>query len=244
MRFETSVGSFDMELNPNNDPNLQPIVDNVVAYIGLGRYHYTVINRAAEDFVLQMGQFLGFPPTPNEFIGLIQDIRDLNPVVVDSDNDGNVDFTTAASNTRGTVSLALSSGPNTGTSSFFINLGDNSQLDSGGFVPFARIVEMSTIDKIMALQQIDLTGTGSLTFKDTPLLENGRLVILKSVHVLQAAPGFSFVGPVQAALQQIQQASASSAIVPAVVSTPEPSSAALAAIALVAAARTRAKRRR
>ena len=26
MRFETNVGSFDMTLNPTNDPNLQPLV--------------------------------------------------------------------------------------------------------------------------------------------------------------------------------------------------------------------------
>ncbi len=68
MRFETSVGSFDMVLNPTNDPNLQPLVDNLVAYIGLGRYDHTAINRAdeggagtADDLVLQMGGFLAFP---------------------------------------------------------------------------------------------------------------------------------------------------------------------------------------
>jgi hypothetical protein len=48
LRFDTSVGSFDMELNPTNDSNLQPLVDNIVAYVGLGRYHYTAINRAAK----------------------------------------------------------------------------------------------------------------------------------------------------------------------------------------------------
>jgi cyclophilin family peptidyl-prolyl cis-trans isomerase len=208
MRFETSVGAFDMELNPGNDPNLQPLVDNIVAYIGLGRYHYTAINRAADsgpgtadDFVLQMGSFLGFPPTPSDYLGLIQEIKRLNPVVTDANNDGQVDFS-AISNQRGTVSLALSSGgPNTGTSSFFINLRDNSGLDSQGFVPFARVADMTTIDRIMTLQQTNLTGDpNDLTFSDVPLLENGRLVILKSVRVLQAAPSFSFTGPIAAAL--------------------------------------------
>ena len=65
MRFTTNVGSFDMRLNPTNDPNLQPLVDNIVAYIGLGRYNHSAINRAVEfgpgaddDFVLQMGGFM------------------------------------------------------------------------------------------------------------------------------------------------------------------------------------------
>ena len=72
-----------------------------------------------------------------------------------------------------------------------------------GFVPFARVNDLATIDKIMDLQQIDLTGDPSnLTFSNVPLQENGRLVILKSVHVLQAAPDFSFTGPIAAALAQ------------------------------------------
>ncbi len=254
MRFQTNVGSFDLELNPTNDPNLQPLVDNMVAYIGLGRYHYTAINRAPDGFVLQMGSFLGFPPTPNDFLGLLQEIRRLDAVVIDSDGDGQVDFG-ALSNTRGTVSLALSSaGPNSGTSSFFVNLGDNSFLDSQGFVPFARVVDMAVVDNIMALQKTNLSGDpNDLTFSDVPLLDSGRLVILESVHVLQAAPDFSFVGPVQAALQKIQQASQnpeaavaaiSAASLSAAVATPEPSSAALAAAVLLAAAGAKARRRR
>jgi cyclophilin family peptidyl-prolyl cis-trans isomerase len=261
MRFDTSVGVFDMQLNPTNDPNLQPLVDNIVAYIGLGRYHYTAINRAAEGFVLQMGSFLGFPPTPNDYLGLIQEIQRLSPVIVDGNGDGSVDFT-AISNTRGTVSLALSSaGPNSGTSSFFINLGDNSQLDSQGFVPFARINDMTTVDRIMELETTNLSGNpDDLTFRDTPLLENGRLVILKSVRVLQASPSFSFTGPIAAALAAAPDNSSAElaaaailsdeesadavvagdavvpAIEPATAAVPEPSAAALLALGALAAA--------
>ncbi len=218
MRFETNVGSFDMILNPTNNANLQPLVDNIVAYIGLGRYHYTAINRAVDgipgpgdtddDFVLQMGGFLGFPPTPENFLGLVQEVQRLNPVTTDADGDGQVDFATLG-NTRGTVSLALSAGnPNSGTSSFFINLKDNSDLlDPQGFVPFARIDDMSTIDRIMLLNQVDLDGPpANITWDDVPLTENGRLVILKSVRVLQAAPSFSFTGPIAAALNAQNQA--------------------------------------
>jgi cyclophilin family peptidyl-prolyl cis-trans isomerase len=257
MRFDTSVGAFDMVLNPTNDPNLQPLVDNMVAYIGLGRYSYTSINRAAEGFVLQMGSFLGFPPTPNDFLGLLQEIRRLDPVTTDSNGDGQVDFA-SLSNTRGTVSLALSgAGPNSGTSSFFINAGDNSGLDSQGFVPFARIDDMTVVDQILELEKTNLTGDpNDLTFRDVPLLENGRMVVLKSVRVLQAAPGFSFVGPVQMALEQMAEdaiaasasASSSAAVAaamsaPASAATPEPSSVALAAMAVLAGGRIRARRK-
>lgn len=215
MRFNTNVGSFDMVLNPNNDPNLQPLVDNIVAYIGLGRYHFTAINRAveggagtADDFVLQMGGFQAFPPVPDLWATMLQSVDALDPVTVDADDDGQVDFNFTP-NTRGTVSLALAAGqPNSGTSSFFINLKDNSDLlDPQGFVPFARIENMATVDKIMQLTQRDLSSAvgqpGSAAFTDVPTTDDGRLVVLKSVTVANAPSDFSFVGPVLNALKTI-----------------------------------------
>jgi cyclophilin family peptidyl-prolyl cis-trans isomerase len=224
IRFTTNVGSFDMTLNPTNNPNLQPLVDNLLAYVGMGRYHFSAINRAADstagdpsdDFVLQMGGFLGFPPVPNLWTGFLTDVEKFEPVVVDSDGDGNVDFSTLT-NDRGTVSLALAAGdPNSGTSSFFINLGDNAFLDDQRFVPFARIEDMSTVDRIMALDQLDLSSAigqpGNLAFIDVPVLDNGRMVVVTDVNVIAADPGFSFVGPIATALQiQRRNAAASSA---------------------------------
>ena len=266
MRFNTSVGSFDMELNPNNNANLQPLVDNIVAYIGLGKYHFSAVNRAADgnagtsdDFVLQMGGFMGFPTTPDLWASLHTPIEKLNDgVVVDANGDGTVDFS-SISNTRGTISLALQSGqPNSGTSSFFINLGDNNFLDSQGFVPFARISDMTTIDKIMQLTQRDLSGqigqSGNLAYTDVPLTEDGRIVVVKSVQVVDAAEDFSFVGPIMnhlklvadneaaaaaAALAVQTQAAAdpiaAEAVAPAVSAVPEPSTVALGALGLLGA---------
>ncbi|WP_428308220.1 peptidylprolyl isomerase [Lacipirellula sp.] len=262
MRFNTSVGSFDMELNPNNDPNLQPLVDNIVAYIGLGKYHFSSVNRAADgnagtadDFVLQMGGFMGFPTNPDFWATMNSSIEKLNDgVVVDADGDGQVDFS-SISNTRGTVSLALQSGqPNSGTSSFFINLGDNNFLDSQGFVPFARISNMSTIDKIMQLNQRDLASelgqTGNLALSDVPITADGNIVVVKSVQVVNAASDFSFVGPIMnhlklvAANEAAAAAAAQAALLappvdplaaPPVSAVPEPSTVALGALGLLGA---------
>ena len=52
-----------------------------------------------------------------------------------------------ASNTRGTVTFATS-GPDSRTTQFFINFGNNARLDRDGFAPFGRVVEgMENVEK-------------------------------------------------------------------------------------------------
>lgn len=217
VRFETNVGDFDMVLNPTNDPNLQPLVDNLIAYVGLGRYSFSAINRASDsdnddpsdDFVLQLGGFMGFAPDPDIWPQMFQSVDRLPEAIVDENGDGSVDFNTLT-NSRGTVSLALAAGDvNSGTSSFFVNLGDNAFLDSQGFVPFAQISNMDTIDRIMALEQRDLSNAagqpGSLAFIDVPLTEDEKLVIVQQATVVEADDDFSFVGPIASALQLQQR---------------------------------------
>lgn len=51
------------------------------------------------------------------------------------------------SNTQGMVTFATS-GPNSRTTQFFINFGDNSRLDRMGFAPFAKIENMDAADKL------------------------------------------------------------------------------------------------
>jgi hypothetical protein len=97
------------------------------------------------------------------------------------------------SNTVGQVGLVLAGplpNPDSGTSSFFVNLGNNSFLDVD-FTVFAAVPDMTTINAIMSLPQIDLTtdpGFGAspdnLGFTDVPLLPNGDLVVVSRAFVI------------------------------------------------------------
>ena len=146
VRFNTNVGNFDVVLNPDDNPDLQPHVDNFLGYVNGGFYNNLLLNRADDrndtdgndgnpdnDFVLQMGRFtINSIFRPDDSSGFNDNITDrFDPVIVDADEDGTVDFdTTGLSNVRRTISLALSgSDSNSGTSEFFINLGDNTMLD-------------------------------------------------------------------------------------------------------------------
>lgn len=203
VRFETSVGSFDMLLNPTNNANLQPHVDNLLANVAAGVYQRSVVNRAVTDFVLQIGSF----QTESEKVAEIPELgfastNAFDSVVVDEDNDGSVDFSTAGlTNSRGTVSLALSAGnANSGSASFFVNLVDNSFLDSQDFIPFAEIADMATIDRIMNQQIVDFSSAvgqnGSLAYTDVPLAGDGDLIVIESAAVISEGNQF-FVGPLR-----------------------------------------------
>jgi cyclophilin family peptidyl-prolyl cis-trans isomerase len=190
VRFDTNVGTFDVKLNPTGNPFLQGHVDNMIAYVEAGRYDVTVINRAATNFVLQMGGFQApFLTAPEDF-DAFPEVPKFDSVIVDENGDRQVDFDLGdLTNNRGTVTLALAANqPNSGTSSFFVNLNDsNNFLDNQGFVPFAEISNLETINLIMALPQISLDPTDqNLAAINVPILENNKLVIIERAFMLDA----------------------------------------------------------
>jgi len=210
VRFETTVGNFDMVLNPANNPVLQGHVDNMLQYVESDRYRGSWINRAAPNFVLQMGGFYSHTQRVPMTIEHTHSVGSFGTIAGEpaAENSG-------LSNTVGTVALALSGLPTGGTnqdsgsSSFFVNLTDNNFLDAD-FTVFAMIPDMTTINNIMALMQTDLTqdpefgaGSGNLAFENVPLEDNGFQVFIKHTYVindtLEAARVRAGIAPVMAA---------------------------------------------
>jgi len=141
VRFTTPIGSFDVELCQavsavctHGAPNT---VANFLSYVDEGAYEGSVIHRSILNFVLQGGSF-----ARNDVDQVIRSIPVHAPVANEF---------LGQSNVSGTLSVPLQADPpgsanpcdtaeNSGTSGFFINVGNNAALDCGLFTVFGRVI--------------------------------------------------------------------------------------------------------
>ena len=153
VRYETSLGDFDIELL---DEAASVTVENFLSY--QDEFENSIIHRSpGTGFVIQGGGF-----TVED--GVVEAIPTDPPI--DSE------FDPANSNLRGTISTALLTGnPNSATSGFFINTADNSRLDASGHTVFGRVIGdgLSVVDAIDQLPSVDLSGIVSSALNDVPL---------------------------------------------------------------------------
>jgi len=177
--FNTNFGSILLELFEDEAPNT---VINFLNYINDGDFDNTIFHRSVTNFVIQGGGFTSStgatvnpatelertptdPPVQNEFMG--------------------------TSNARGTISMAKTSDPNSATNQFFVNLSNNTSLDStnnsGGFTVFGQVLGLDTVDEIAAIptQAVDIFPT------DVPV-DNGTLVVIEETVGIGAVSGFKF----------------------------------------------------
>jgi peptidyl-prolyl cis-trans isomerase A (cyclophilin A) len=132
VRFDTSHGSFTIELYPKEAP---VTVENFLKYVDDGFFDGTIFHRIVPGFVIQGG-------------GLTSDFNNKEtraPITNEAKN--------GLKNTRGSLSMARTSDINSATSQFFVNLSDNAFLDNGprdfGYAVFGKVTEgMEVVDKI------------------------------------------------------------------------------------------------
>ncbi|MGI9334861.1 MAG: peptidylprolyl isomerase [Gammaproteobacteria bacterium] len=216
--IHTSLGDVPVELLGDRAPKT---VENFLAYADAGDYACTVIHRLAftsvdgrsVPFVVQGG---GFTVTGTEFANMsAAHIPTRTPVVNEF----------GESNVRATLAMAkLGGNPDSATSEWFVNLGDNSgNLDNqnGGLTVFGRVgrAGMTVIDRIVALPRFSVTGL-SPAFGDMPLrgidpnapvLRQSSFVRVNGVSrngVLQSVQVPNLLGlPVERASQQLTNGS-------------------------------------
>jgi cyclophilin family peptidyl-prolyl cis-trans isomerase len=146
-RFRTSVFLELFDDKPLTTANFLKYVNATnVSQNVLSNYSGSIMHRLARNFVLQGG---GYWPSfvqgapwatldPNAIVDLDGNLGTGNPTV-----NGEYNVAPVRSNLAGTISMALSTGPNSATDQWFINLANNSFLDnasSGGpFTVFGQV---------------------------------------------------------------------------------------------------------
>jgi peptidyl-prolyl cis-trans isomerase A (cyclophilin A) len=219
VRFETVMGNFDVRLFDGAMPRSTA---NFLQYTTANKYNGTVVHRNSDtsdtsggplrDFVIQGGGYSFIDPTPpNTTITYATVVK--FPAIADEPGGG----VKGLSNLRGTIAMAKS-GPNTVTSEWFINQGNNSFLDDptrsdGGFSAFGAVLGngMTVVDAIGDLPLPPEFGfsIGS-PFSELPLrnftgnsisqIRVANTVTVTSVHTLNFAKGdYDFNGKVDSA---------------------------------------------
>lgn len=154
-RLYTSTGAVTIRLRKDLAPKA---VNNFLAYANSGRFDNVFFTRSENNpspFVIQGGslQISGAGTAASDVIAPARDAA-----VIDEN-----DLAGALSNTIGTLAFAKS-GPDTATNQFFINLANNSFLDSparqdGGFTVFATVTSgLSAAQAINAKPVADLSS--------------------------------------------------------------------------------------
>ena len=155
VRFDTVMGDFEVQLYDSAAP---VTVANFLNYVNSGRYGDSFFHRLSTGFVLQGGGFTYDGPSDTLYV-----VETFDPIINE--------FDPGRSNLRGTLAMAkLGGDPDSATSQFFINLGDNSEnLDNqnGGFTVFGEVVGngMDVVDELASVQPFPFNSP----FNELPL---------------------------------------------------------------------------
>ena len=151
VQFQTSAGNINVELFDKDTPIT---VANFYEYANSGRYNDTFFHRLVDGFVLQGGGF-AFDDTTDTFPEVTED-----PTIQN-------EFNTTRSNLASTIAMAkLGGDPNSASSQFFFNLGDNSDnLDTqnGGFTVFGKIAGATSTTAVTDSVLLDLVDVAPPT---------------------------------------------------------------------------------
>jgi len=185
VRMQFPQGAVDFNLYDTAAPRT---VANFLAYVNSGAYRNSFIHRSVPGFVIQGGGFIW-----NDASGQPTGVSTNSPIANE--------FGAARSNKRGTIAMArLSGSPDSATSQWFINLTDNTFLDTtdNGFTVFGEIsaATMPVVDAIAALPTVNASGING-AFDTLPYIAplgttliKSNFVIASSVAIASTAPSF------------------------------------------------------
>jgi cyclophilin family peptidyl-prolyl cis-trans isomerase len=170
VELDTTAGTIRLELYPDAAPKT---VENFLQYVRDGHYSGTQFHRVIKGFMVQGGGYdANFWEKPTRA-----------PIPIEAEASAKAGL----SNVPGTVAMARTGNPNSATSQFFINVGDNKRLDfrspnaqGYGYTVFGKVVSgMDVVNRIADAP----TGAGGRFPTDVPV----ERVIIKSARVLPGA---------------------------------------------------------
>jgi peptidyl-prolyl cis-trans isomerase A (cyclophilin A) len=159
VRFETSLGTFTIELYQKEAPIS---VENFLRYVDDKHFDGTIFHRVIPGFVIQGGGLTGDMSQKKTR----QPIRN--------------EATNGLKNERGSLSMARTNDVNSATSQFFVNLKDNEFLDhkpgSYGYAVFGRVKDgMDVVDKIAAVSTGSRKGHSDVPVEDVVVTSAARM---------------------------------------------------------------------
>ena len=137
VEMKTSLGTVVIELEPEAAPKT---VANFLDYVKSGHYEGTVFHRVIKGFMVQGGGFSGD----------MKEKATKAPIA----NEAEKALKAGVKNDRGTIAMARTPDPHSASAQFFINHGNNDNLnfpsrDGWGYVAFGKVVSgIEVIDKI------------------------------------------------------------------------------------------------
>lgn len=173
VRFDTSVGVFDVELY---DGSMPITVANFLDYVNAGSYTSSIIHRSTtyNPADIQIVQGGGYYLSANQLLS----IPTAAPIVLESGT---------ASNVRGTIAMARGAATDSATSQFFFNVQSNPALD-GNYAVFGAVVGaegLAALDALGAIPVYDCSVQLGQAFNELPLLapslDASSLVMVNSV---------------------------------------------------------------
>lgn len=146
--LKTSQGDITIELNDEKAPKS---VENFLSYVKEGYFDKTVFHRVIDGFMIQGG---GFELKED---GSIEQKVTKAPVENEAKN--------GLKNERGSIAMARTSDPHSGTSQFFINHKDNDRLDYPSFDGWGYAVFGKVVDGMDVVDAIAKVATGTKPLK-------------------------------------------------------------------------------
>jgi cyclophilin family peptidyl-prolyl cis-trans isomerase len=161
VRVVTNVGEFVIKLDPIRAPLT---VEAFLEYVKEGHYSGTIFHRVIAGFLAQAGGYT-----------VDMQLKPADRQVFNEAGNG-------LSNLRGTVGLARSNEPHSGTSQFYINLADNLDLNPRptrwGYAVFGTIEEgMDVVDQIGH----SATGAGGPFDRNVPV----KPIIIDHIDIIE-----------------------------------------------------------